>query len=278
MGFPKTGNDVLVWQWGKSFHKYANLETFLFCLSVVHFCFVSLHPSLWACVLLGDWALSLSVLFPCLWMDIYLHICMCITCMPGFHGDQKRASDPLEPELQMVVSHHVGAGIQTWFLRKSSHWPCPLTVSQINLPLLHRLASLTLWKNLASAGHICSIESASGLLGCTFHKPFHMLFRVHFFLPPSHCVVQATSILCILYSNFPSSCLRLPGAGLTVMSHNSWLRAHLFCFVLFCFVLFCFVLFFETGFLCKALAVLELTVDQASNSEIHLPLPPGCGD
>jgi hypothetical protein len=32
-------------------------------------------------------------------------------------------------------------------------------------------------------------------------------------------------------------------------------------FVLFCFVLFCFcVLFFETGFLCVALAVLELTL------------------
>ena len=31
-----------------------------------------------------------------------------------------------------------------------------------------------------------------------------------------------------------------------------------FCFVLFCFVLFC--LFFETGFLCIALAVLELTL------------------
>jgi hypothetical protein len=36
-------------------------------------------------------------------------------------------------------------------------------------------------------------------------------------------------------------------------SHNSVL----FCFVLFCFVLFC---FFETGFLCMALAVLELTL------------------
>jgi hypothetical protein len=31
-------------------------------------------------------------------------------------------------------------------------------------------------------------------------------------------------------------------------------------FVLFCFVLFCFVLFFKTGFLCVALAVLELTL------------------
>jgi hypothetical protein len=44
----------------------------------------------------------------------------------------------------------------------------------------------------------------------------------------------------------------------------------LFCFVLFCFVLFCFVVF-ETGFLCVALAVLELTVDQA---DFELRKPP----
>jgi hypothetical protein len=38
--------------------------------------------------------------------------------------------------------------------------------------------------------------------------------------------------------------------------------------------------FSETGFLCVALAVLELTLQTrlASNSEIHLPLPPKCWD
>jgi hypothetical protein len=38
--------------------------------------------------------------------------------------------------------------------------------------------------------------------------------------------------------------------------------------------------FFETGFLCIALAVLELILKTrlASNSEIHLPLPPKCWD
>ena len=35
--------------------------------------------------------------------------------------------------------------------------------------------------------------------------------------------------------------------------------------------------FFETGFLCVALVVLELT-RLASNSEIRLPLPPKCWD
>ena len=41
-----------------------------------------------------------------------------------------------------------------------------------------------------------------------------------------------------------------------------------------------FVLFFETGILCIALAVLELTLQTrlASNSEICLPLPPKCWD
>ena len=35
---------------------------------------------------------------------------------------------------------------------------------------------------------------------------------------------------------------------------------------------------FETGFLCIALAILELTLKTklASNSEIHLPMPPKC--
>jgi hypothetical protein len=38
--------------------------------------------------------------------------------------------------------------------------------------------------------------------------------------------------------------------------------------------------FFETGFLCVALAFLELTLytRPASNSEICLPLPPECWD
>jgi hypothetical protein len=41
-----------------------------------------------------------------------------------------------------------------------------------------------------------------------------------------------------------------------------------------------FLVFFETGFLCIALAVLELTLKTrlASNSEIRLPLPPECWD
>ena len=45
-------------------------------------------------------------------------------------------------------------------------------------------------------------------------------------------------------------------------------------------ILFVCLFLFETGFLCVALAVLELTLQTrlASNSEIHLPLPPKCRD
>jgi hypothetical protein len=41
-----------------------------------------------------------------------------------------------------------------------------------------------------------------------------------------------------------------------------------------------YIWFFETGFLCIALTVLELTlwIRLASNSEIRLPLPPKCWD
>jgi hypothetical protein len=44
------------------------------------------------------------------------------------------------------------------------------------------------------------------------------------------------------------------------------------------FTLLFFVLFLETVFLYESLAVLELALQsrQASNSEIHLPLPPKC--
>lgn len=34
-------------------------------------------------------------------------------CVSGAHTGQKRASDPLEPELEMVVSHCMGSGSQT---------------------------------------------------------------------------------------------------------------------------------------------------------------------
>jgi hypothetical protein len=43
------------------------------------------------------------------------HLSMCSS-----HGDQKRESDALELEFQMVVSHHVDAGNRTQVFCKSS--------------------------------------------------------------------------------------------------------------------------------------------------------------
>lgn len=43
-------------------------------------------------------------------MDILLHICLSTICIPSAYRDQKKASNLLKLGLQMVLSHHVGAG------------------------------------------------------------------------------------------------------------------------------------------------------------------------
>lgn len=43
---------------------------------------------------------------------VCLHRCLCIRCTCGIHRGQKGASDPLELELEMFVSHHTVQGIQ----------------------------------------------------------------------------------------------------------------------------------------------------------------------
>lgn len=40
-------------------------------------------------------------------------VCLCTTLMLGAQGVQQRALDPREMALQLVVSHHLGAEIQT---------------------------------------------------------------------------------------------------------------------------------------------------------------------
>ena len=65
---------------------------------------------------------------------------------------------------------------------------------------------------------------------------------------------------------FTCMCTLVNVCAFTRMWRTEEISFHLMVFVLFCFVLFCFVLFcvvllcFETGFLCIALAVLELTL------------------
>lgn len=49
----------------------------------------------------------------CMWVLFCLYVCLCTACIPDVHRGQKgqkRAPDPLELELQVVVSHHMDAG------------------------------------------------------------------------------------------------------------------------------------------------------------------------
>lgn len=52
-------------------------------------------------------------------------VCLSTMRVFGAHSDQKRVSNPLELELQNLVSQHVGARDQAWILCKSkcsNHW------------------------------------------------------------------------------------------------------------------------------------------------------------
>ena len=46
-------------------------------------------------------------------MNVCQHVCVCITWMANAYGGQKRALDPLELELETVVSCHVYARNRT---------------------------------------------------------------------------------------------------------------------------------------------------------------------
>jgi hypothetical protein len=43
-------------------------------------------------------------------MGVCLHVCLCTTCTPGSHRDQKRVSDLLELHLRTILSLHVDVG------------------------------------------------------------------------------------------------------------------------------------------------------------------------
>lgn len=44
--------------------------------------------------------------------SVWLHVCMCTMHVSDAYTGQKRASDCLEPEVQMVVSRHADAGTE----------------------------------------------------------------------------------------------------------------------------------------------------------------------
>ena len=67
------------------------------------------------------------IVYPILKIDLflfYVYECLCldaykyITCVPNAQRSQKRASDPLAVELPMVVSHRVGAALNSGPLKE----------------------------------------------------------------------------------------------------------------------------------------------------------------
>ena len=48
-----------------------------------------------------------------MFLSVCLHVCTCMTCMPGAHRGQKKALAPPDLELVMIMSHHVGARTRT---------------------------------------------------------------------------------------------------------------------------------------------------------------------
>lgn len=55
----------------------------------------------------------------------YLHVYMCVTCVPGIQGSKKRSLGPLELDLWMIVSHHVDVGNQTQVILKINKYSQP---------------------------------------------------------------------------------------------------------------------------------------------------------
>ena len=65
--------------------------------------------------------------------------------MPGARGDQKRALDLLEVALQMIVSHHVGAGYGSQLLCQSNkalnYWVITLVPHTLVLIYISKMIS-----------------------------------------------------------------------------------------------------------------------------------------
>jgi hypothetical protein len=57
-------------------------------------------------------------MFSCIYVCACVCVCVCAKCMCNAIEDQKKVSDALKLELEMVVSHDMGARIQTPVVNK----------------------------------------------------------------------------------------------------------------------------------------------------------------
>lgn len=73
----------------------------------------------WNFAIVISFFLFKNIFFSCVWL-FCLCICLCIICVPVAFRGQKITLDPWELELQVVMSHHMGAGKNSGLLKE---WP-----------------------------------------------------------------------------------------------------------------------------------------------------------
>jgi len=63
-------------------------------------------------------------------MSVCLSVCLCTQCIQELLEVIRKTTDPMEMELQMIVSCHMGAGNPTWILHMSSQGSYPQNNTQ----------------------------------------------------------------------------------------------------------------------------------------------------
>lgn len=83
----------------------------------------------------GKWSIiHVRYSLPLIFILYVFAFIVCITCVPGAHEGQNREFNPLEQQLHLVVSRHVGAGNHTWVFCRSSE--CSSRRSHLSSPCL----------------------------------------------------------------------------------------------------------------------------------------------
>lgn len=120
--------------------------------------------------------------------------------VPCVLGDQKRAADPLELDLPMAGSHHVGVGNQTWVLWRSSQ--CFELLSHLSR---HRIG-------FSSPSHLIT----TCCMICSCHVFFFSFWNwmVVYFLPLANLILHT-----VLFAFLPSQ----PGWELVILL--AWITA-----------------------------------------------------
>ena len=103
-------------------YTYAHITIFRLCYTYTH-----IHPTTPCVALRAEYIFKMCLYvllkhFCCFYVHVWF-VCVCVCArvyyIPGTHRSQKRVLDTLRLELQIFVSHLVGARNRTWVLWKS---------------------------------------------------------------------------------------------------------------------------------------------------------------